>query len=100
MNLYQIAHRTYDFTSKGHSIVVQHISQSAENERDQRDELDRVIRLQLGQQRTHCSTGLHLDERMIVLLQRLVEDSDETRDVIAIDRSEVGDQIVENRQTA
>ena len=74
VDLDEVAEGLDDLAGEQHVVVVQHVAQRAENERDQNHEGKRLRGLELQQEGTHGTTRLHLDERMVVLLQRLLED--------------------------
>lgn len=76
MDLHQIAHGADDLAREFGVLAVQHVAQRAEDQRNQRNELDRVIRVQLRQEAADRAARLHLDQRLLVLLQRLVEEGD------------------------
>ena len=84
VDLDEVAERLDDLAGKQHVVVVQHVTKRAENERDQNHEGERLRGLELQQQRTHGATGLHLDERMVVLLQGLLEDGQQIRKVVLV----------------
>lgn len=76
MDFHQIAHGADDFAREFGVLAVQHVAQRAEDQRNQRNELDRVIRVQLREEAADRAARLHLDQRLLVLLQGLVEEGD------------------------
>lgn len=100
MHLHQIAERDDDLAREADAVVVQHVAQCAQDQRNQVHEGDRLVGLQVAQQRAHGATGLHLDERMVVLLQRLLVDHQQIREVVLVRHGEVRREVVDDRRAA
>ena len=100
MHLDQVAESDDDLTSEADAVVVQHVTQCAKDQRDEVDELDRLVGLETAQQRAHGTTRLHLDERVVVLLETMLVDDEKIREVVLVRNSQVGSEIVNDRRSA
>ena len=76
--------------------MIDHIAKRTNNQGNQNRELQSVGSGELREEGTHCSTGLHLDQGMVMFTQTLLECSKKTGEVILIILGKVRSKTLEN----
>ena len=92
----QIGKRFDDFTGEAHPLVVDHVAKRSNNQRNQNRKLQGVRRGELRKKRAHRTTGLYLNQRMVVLAQALLECDEQVGEVVLVILGKVRGETLEN----